>query len=115
MLNDVRRRAILNTLLFGVGWGIGALSMGISFRYLGMAITYAVVLGIGSSIGTLVPLAVLQPGKTNDPCWHQRHCRSRAGSHRNRACLLGCMVSRPARQAGRTVERRTAREHASDR
>src|SRR5437763_1857101 len=59
MLHTIPPRAILNPILFG----IGALSMGISFRYLGMAITYAVVLGIGSTIGTLVPLAVLQPGK----------------------------------------------------
>ena len=67
MLEDVPGQAIRSTILFGLGWGVGALSMGISFRYLGMAITYAIVLGIGSSIGTLVPLAVLQPGKLMTP------------------------------------------------
>jgi L-rhamnose-H+ transport protein len=67
MLDHVPGRAILNTVLFSIGWGIGALSMGISFRYLGMAITYAIVLGIGSTIGTLVPLAVLQRDKLMTP------------------------------------------------
>jgi L-rhamnose-H+ transport protein len=61
MLWEVPLRVLAATLLFGVGWGLGALSMGVGFRYLGMAITYAIVLGLASSIGTLVPLLVLTP------------------------------------------------------
>ena len=61
MLRDVPPRILGTTLLFGVGWGFGALSMGLGFRYLGMAITYAIVMGLASSVGTLVPLLVLAP------------------------------------------------------
>lgn len=61
MLWDVPPRVLLTTLLFGVGWGLGALTMGVGFRYVGMAIAYAIVLGLASSIGTLVPLIVLTP------------------------------------------------------
>ena len=61
MLRDVPPRVLGTTLLFGVGWGLGALSMGLGFRYLGMAVTYAIVLGLASSVGTLVPLLVLAP------------------------------------------------------
>ena len=61
ILRDVPPRVLGTTLLFGVGWGLGALSMGLGFRYLGMAITYAIVLGLASSVGTLVPLLVLAP------------------------------------------------------
>lgn len=61
MLGEVPPRVLATTLLFGVGWGLGALTMGVGFRYVGMAITYAIVLGLASSIGTLVPLLVLTP------------------------------------------------------
>ena len=64
MLWDIPPRVLVTTLLFGAGWGLGALSMGVGFRYLGMAITYAIVLGLASSIGTLVPLLVLTPHRT---------------------------------------------------
>jgi L-rhamnose-H+ transport protein len=61
LLWEVPPRVLATTLLFGVGWGFGALTMGVGFRYVGMAITYAIVLGLASSIGTLVPLLVLTP------------------------------------------------------
>jgi L-rhamnose-H+ transport protein len=61
MLLEVPPRVLTASLLFGVGWGVGALTMGVGFRYVGMAITYAIVLGLASSIGTLVPLLVLTP------------------------------------------------------
>lgn len=61
MLGEVSVKTIVVTLLYGVGWGAGALSMGIAYKYVGMAISYAVVMGIASSIGTLVPLLVLSP------------------------------------------------------
>jgi L-rhamnose-H+ transport protein len=61
MLGDIPLKVIATTLLYGLGWGIGALSMGSAYKYVGMAITYAIVLGVGSSIGTLVPLLVLAP------------------------------------------------------
>jgi L-rhamnose-H+ transport protein len=61
MLRDVPPRVLGTTLLFGVGWGLGALAFGLGFRYLGLAITYAIVLGLASSVGTLIPLLVLTP------------------------------------------------------
>lgn len=61
MLWEVSPHALAATLLFGVGMGAGALMMGLAYKYVGMAITFAIVLGISSSIGTLVPLMVLTP------------------------------------------------------
>lgn len=61
MLWDVAPRALIATMLFGAGMGCGALMMGLAYRYVGMAIVFAIVLGISSSIGTLVPLIVLAP------------------------------------------------------
>ena len=43
------------TYLFGVLWGIGGLTFGLSCRYLGMSLGYAVALGFCAFFGTIVP------------------------------------------------------------
>lgn len=43
------------TFAFGVLWGIGGLTFGLSVRYLGMSLGYAVVLGFCATFGTLIP------------------------------------------------------------
>jgi len=42
---------------FGVLWGIGGLTFGLSVRYLGIALGYAVALGMCAIFGTLIPPA----------------------------------------------------------
>ena len=42
-------------LLFGLLWGLGNLTFGLSVRYLGMALGYAVALGFCMVVGTLAP------------------------------------------------------------
>jgi L-rhamnose-H+ transport protein len=42
-------------LLFGLLWGLGNLTFGLSVRYLGMALGYAVALGFCMVVGTLMP------------------------------------------------------------
>jgi len=43
------------TFLFGLLWGVGAVTFGLSMRYLGMALGMSVVLGFCALFGTLVP------------------------------------------------------------
>ncbi len=43
------------SVLFGALWGLGNLTFGLSVRYLGMALGYAVALGFCMSFGTLLP------------------------------------------------------------
>jgi len=43
------------TYFFGVLWGIGGLTFGLTMRYLGIALGYAVALGLCALFGTLVP------------------------------------------------------------
>ena len=45
--------AILNTLLFGVLWGVGGLTFGLSMRFLGVAMGQSVALGFCAAFGTL--------------------------------------------------------------
>jgi L-rhamnose-H+ transport protein len=43
------------TFFFGMLWGIGGLTFGLTMRYLGVALGYSLALGISAVIGTLVP------------------------------------------------------------
>jgi L-rhamnose-H+ transport protein len=47
--------AITYAVLFGVLWGIGGLTFGLAIRYLGIALGYAIALGLCTAFGTLVP------------------------------------------------------------
>lgn len=43
------------TFFFGVMWGVGGLTFGLTMRYLGIALGYAVALGCCAAFGTLIP------------------------------------------------------------
>lgn len=49
------RHAVGYAFLFGVVWGIGGLTFGLSVRYLGIALGYAIALGLCTAFGTLIP------------------------------------------------------------
>lgn len=54
-------------ILFGAGWGVAQVLFGISIQRLGLALAYAIVVGLGTLLGTLVPLFVqhrAQVGRT---------------------------------------------------
>jgi len=48
-------RALQYALLFGVLWGVGGITFGLAIRYLGIALGYAIALGLCAFFGTLVP------------------------------------------------------------
>jgi L-rhamnose-H+ transport protein len=43
--------------LFGVGWGLGAMTFGQSISILGMSLAFAISIGLTLAVGSLVPLA----------------------------------------------------------
>ncbi|HOY51893.1 MAG TPA: L-rhamnose/proton symporter RhaT, partial [Prolixibacteraceae bacterium] len=47
--------AAMKAMGFGVLWGIGGLTFGLSMRYLGIAMGQSVALGTCSAFGTLIP------------------------------------------------------------
>jgi L-rhamnose-H+ transport protein len=47
--------------LFGVGWGAGSVLFGQAISRVGMALGFAIILGITSTLGSLLPLAVQHP------------------------------------------------------
>jgi L-rhamnose-H+ transport protein len=55
VLREAPRDAMLRSFLLGAAYGIGGTAFGISIRYIGFSLTYAVAVGLSSVLGTLVP------------------------------------------------------------
>src|ERR1700730_12095325 len=65
--NWVTASQFVAPILFGAGWGIAQVLFGISIQRLGLVLAYAIVVGLGTLLGTLVPLFVphrAQVGRT---------------------------------------------------
>ena len=55
VLHEAPPRSILWVYIFGVLWGLGGLTFGLTMRYLGMSLGMAVALGYTAVFGTLMP------------------------------------------------------------
>ena len=55
VLKTSPRGAVGMSFLFGLLWGIGAITFGLSVRYLGMSLGFAISLGFCAAFGTLIP------------------------------------------------------------
>lgn len=55
LLREGPVRAVAWSYVFGVLWGIGGLTFGLSMRYLGMSLGYAIALGFCAAFGTIIP------------------------------------------------------------
>jgi L-rhamnose-H+ transport protein len=45
--------------IFGLGWGVATVLFGLACDALGMALGFALILGLGTALGSLVPLVIL--------------------------------------------------------
>ena len=55
VLSEAPRTAMLHSFLLGAAYGIGGTAFGISIRYIGFSLTYAIAVGLSSVLGTLIP------------------------------------------------------------
>lgn len=55
VISNAPASALFWTWFFGFLWGIGGLTFGLTMRYLGIALGYAVALGMCAAFGTLIP------------------------------------------------------------
>jgi L-rhamnose-H+ transport protein len=53
--------------LFGVGWGLRALTFGLGVDILGSALGFTFILGLAASAGTLIPMVVLSSKRLLQP------------------------------------------------
>jgi L-rhamnose-H+ transport protein len=55
VLKEVPAQSLFWTYTFGVLWGLGGLTFGLTMRYLGMSLGMAIALGYTAAFGTLMP------------------------------------------------------------
>lgn len=53
---QVRAAVLAGPFLLGAGWGVAQILFGASVRRLGLGLGYAIIVGLGAVLGTLVPL-----------------------------------------------------------
>jgi L-rhamnose-H+ transport protein len=58
IINEAPSSAKLMAMLFGILWGFGGLTFGLSLRYLGVALGQSIALGLCAAFGTLIPAFV---------------------------------------------------------
>ena len=55
VLHEAPRGAMLGAFALGAVYGIGGTAFGISIRYIGFSLTYAIAIGLSTVLGTLIP------------------------------------------------------------
>jgi L-rhamnose-H+ transport protein len=55
VLREAPRGAMLASFVLGAVYGIGGTAFGISIRYIGFSLTYAIAIGLSTVLGTLIP------------------------------------------------------------
>lgn len=55
ILRHTSHETLAITFIWGLLWGVGGLTFGLSIRYLGIALGYAIALGLTAAFGTLMP------------------------------------------------------------
>jgi L-rhamnose-H+ transport protein len=55
---EASRSSLLSVIIYGSGWGIGAVTFGLGVDALGLALGFALILGIATIAGTVIPLLV---------------------------------------------------------
>ncbi|HEV2494075.1 MAG TPA: L-rhamnose/proton symporter RhaT [Terriglobia bacterium] len=61
ILGLASRGSLVKVALFGFGWGVGSVFFGLGIDAVGMGLGFAIILGLTASIGSLLPLIVLDP------------------------------------------------------
>jgi len=81
VLHETPATVIFWTFFFGLLWGVGGLTFGLTMRYLGLSLGMAVVLGLCAAFGTLIP-----------PIFRGEFMTQVVGTTSGRIILLGIFV-----------------------
>ncbi len=55
-------------VLFGAGWGVAQVLFGLAVMRIGMALSFAITIGLGAALGTLVPIVLQHPAALATDC-----------------------------------------------
>jgi len=81
VLHDAPGSALFWAFFFGLLWGVGGLTFGLTMRYLGLSLGMAMVLGLCAAFGTLVP-----------PIFHREFMTQVLGTTSGRVILFGIFI-----------------------
>jgi L-rhamnose-H+ transport protein len=81
VLHEAPATALFWSFFFGLLWGVGGLTFGLTMRYLGLSLGMAVVLGLCAAFGTLMP-----------PIFRGEFMTQVVGTTSGRVILLGIFV-----------------------
>ena len=81
VLHETSGTVFFWTFFFGLLWGVGGLTFGLTMRYLGLSLGMAVVLGLCAAFGTLIP-----------PIFRGEFMSQVIGTSSGRVILLGIFV-----------------------
>ena len=59
---EIPLSGLLPSLLFGFCWGLAQLTFGLAIARVGMAMAFAIVIGLSAVLGSMIPLAAFHPG-----------------------------------------------------
>ncbi len=65
IIADAPQKAVMLAMLFGFLWGVGGILFGVSIPYIGISLTYGIVMGLASSVGSLIPFFQLENATAN--------------------------------------------------
>jgi L-rhamnose-H+ transport protein len=68
VLAEAPKTAMAASFVLGMAYGIGGTAFGISIRYIGFSLTYAIAVGLSSVLGTLIP-PLVKPELTRLLAW----------------------------------------------
>ncbi len=54
--------AVIGPFLFGMLWGLGSMTLGLSFAFIGLSLAYAINYGAQITFGTMLPMLIHNPG-----------------------------------------------------
>jgi L-rhamnose-H+ transport protein len=69
-LGDSPVDALLKTLFFGALWGIGGCLFGIGVSLVGMALGFALIIGLTMALGSILPMMIAHPEDLMKPAGH---------------------------------------------
>lgn len=70
VFGQVLARDLIWPAIFGLGWGIGSIFFGLGINAVGIGVGIAVILGLVSVVGSLLPLLLYHPDKLNQTSGH---------------------------------------------
>jgi len=65
IIGNAPMNAVALAMFFGFLWGVGGILFGVSIPYIGISLTYGIVMGLASSVGSIIPLLQMENATSN--------------------------------------------------